>query len=81
MLDHILRQVQSYTQAHGIAPNAVLISDAHLGIVQAQYPGLFETDPQLALGFRFIVVPGSEIPHPRAAHVPERRGPLQRSAA
>jgi hypothetical protein len=81
MLDHILRQVQSYTRAHGQAPNAVLINAEHLAIVQAQYPGLFETDPQLALGFRFIVVPGSETPHPRAAHVPDRRDPLHRRAA
>lgn len=81
MLDHILRQVQYYLQAHGHAPNAVLISAEHLGIMQAQYPGLFATDPQLELGFRFIVVPGSESPHPRAAHVPERRSSLQRNAA
>ncbi|MCW9058787.1 MAG: hypothetical protein OQL11_07950 [Gammaproteobacteria bacterium] len=81
MLDHILRQVQSYTRTHGAAPNAVLISAEHLQILQDLYPRLFDRDPQLELGFRFIVVPGSESPHPRAAHVPERRSSLQRNAA
>ena len=81
MLDHILIQVNAYTQTHGCTPNAVLISAEHLDIVQAQYPGLFEGDPQLQLGFRFIVVPGCESPHPRAAFVPERRGQTQRNAA
>lgn len=81
MLDHILRQVQSFEQSHGERPNVVFISTDHLLALQTLYPELFARDPALELGFRFIVVPGSEIPHPRAALVPERRNPQQRKAA
>ena len=81
MLDHILRQVQSFELTHGQTPNAVFISSEHLQTLQERYPELFARDPQLALGFRFIVVPGCEIPHPRAALVPERRQSSQRTAA
>ncbi len=81
MLDHILRQVQAFELAHGRRPNVVFISSDHLRALRCLYPELFAQDPALELGFRFIVVPGSEIPHPRAALVPERRNPQQRDAA
>ncbi len=73
MLDHILQQVQSFERTHGMRPNAVLISSEHMEALQRYYPGLFEKDPTLELGFRFIVVPSGEATHPRAVLIPDRR--------
>ena len=73
MLDHILQQVQSFERSHGMRPNAVLISSTHMDALQQLYPALFEKDPVLELGFRFIVVPDGEATHPRALLIPDRR--------
>ena len=64
MLDHILRQVQEFERRHGYRPNVVFINQRHYGVLRQNCPGLFQSDPSIALGFRLAVVSNDLVSQP-----------------
>jgi len=77
MLDHILGRIQSFERRHGISPNVVYINHSHYQALRRQCPGLFSDTVNYALGFHLILVPDSELAHPRIGWIPPRiqKGP------
>lgn len=72
MLDHILRQAQSFEYRHGIKPNIVFINKDHYQVLQQYYPELFSQDPAISLGFRIAIVSNENLCHPEVAWFPPR---------
>jgi len=67
MLDHILQCVQGYESEHGISPDVVYINPFHYEGLIRNHPKLFSSGNNVPLGFRLIIVPSSNLLHPRAA--------------
>ncbi len=72
MLDHILGRVQRFEARHGITPNVVYLNHSQFAVLRKQCPGLFSEDTNYSLGFHLILVPDSELVHPRIAWIPPR---------
>ena len=72
MLDHILGRIQSFERRHGMSPNVVYINHSHYQVLHRQCPGLFSDKVNYSLGFHLILVPDSELAHPRIGWIPPR---------
>lgn len=67
MLDYILSQAQQFEREHGEAPDVVYINPVHFEALFRAYPRLFEPDQEIRLGFKLVILPSSELPHPQAS--------------
>jgi len=72
MLDHILGRIQSFERRHGMSPNVVYVNHSHYEVLRRQCPGLFSDKVNYTLGFHLILVPDSELAHPRIGWIPPR---------
>jgi len=67
MLDRILQCVQDYEREHGTTPDVVYINPFHYDGLRRYHPELFNMGESVSLGFRLMIVPGSQLTHPEAA--------------
>lgn len=72
MLDHILGRIQAFERRHGFTPNVVYINHSHYQVLHRQCPGLFSDTITHELGFHLILMPDSELAHPRIGWIPPR---------
>jgi hypothetical protein len=73
MLDHILATARAFESLHGITPNVIYINPYHYGELRRHCPGLFAPEHGVHPGLRFIILPRSQLPHPKAAMLPAFR--------
>jgi len=72
MLDHIIGRLHSFERRHGVTPNVVYINHSHYRVLREQCPGLFSDTVSYNLGFHLIIMPDTELAHPRIGWIPPR---------
>ena len=72
MLSYILRVMQEYERAHGRHPQVVYLNPRHMRQLMHECPDLFDENRSIPLGFRVVVLPEEELPHPKAVWLPPR---------
>jgi hypothetical protein len=79
MLSHILGMIQEFERSHGRRPQLVYLNHRHLQELLQECPELLDSETAVPLGFRIVVVPATELPHPKAVWLPPRMLTLRRS--
>jgi hypothetical protein len=72
MLNHILRIIDEFQRTHGRRPQLVCLNARHMQQFMEECPDLFDPKTAISLGFRIMVLPESELPHPKAVLLPRR---------
>lgn len=73
MFSYLMGIVQEFERNHGRRPQAVCLNPRHMQQFMDECPDLFERDTYMPLGFRIVILPESELPHPKALWLPPRR--------
>lgn len=80
MLSYILRIMQEFERMHGRHPQVIYLNPRHMRHLTIECPDLFSERRPVPLGFRIIVLPEEELPHPKAAWLPPRPPAARRQA-
>lgn len=73
MFSYLITIVQEFERKHGRRPQVVCLNPRHMHQFMQECPDLFEKDTYMPLGFRIVILPESELPHPKALWLPPRR--------
>jgi hypothetical protein len=79
MFAYLLKIIQDFEKRHGRRPQVICLNPLHMRQFMAECPDLFHPDTAMPLGFRILILPDSELPHPRPMRLPERRRTLPRA--
>lgn len=80
MLSYLLRIMQEFERAHGRHPQVIYLNPRHMRQLMQECPDLFNKHRPVPLGFRIVVLPEDELPHPKAAWLPPRTPAPRRDA-
>jgi hypothetical protein len=72
MLSHLLGIIQEFERNHGRRPQLVCLNQRHLRQLMEECPRLFDGDAAVPLGFRILMLPEADLPHPKAVWLPPR---------
>ena len=72
MLSYILGIIEAFERRHGRRPQLVYLNAHHMQQFMEECPDLFDPSTAVPLGFRIVIVPASELAHPRAVWLPPR---------
>lgn len=73
MFSYILGIIQEFERKHGRRPQVICLNPRHMRQFMTECPDLFEQETAMPLGFRIMVLPESELAHPKAVWLPPRR--------
>lgn len=73
MFAYLLQIVREFERRHGRRPQAICLNPKHMRQFMAECPDLFHPDTAMPLGFRIVILPESELPHPKPLWLPGRR--------
>lgn len=73
MFSYILRIIQEFEQTHGRRPQWICLNPRHMHQLMEECPDLFNQETAMPLGFRLMIVPESNLAHPRAVWLPPRK--------
>lgn len=79
MFAYLLKIVQDFERRHGHRPQVICLNPEHMQQFMAECPDLFHPDTAMPLGFRILILPESELPHPKPMWLPKRRRTLPRA--
>lgn len=68
MLDHLLREAETFKHDHGVYPDVVYLNPCHCAELESEHPWIFANDLPLRLGFEIKVFPASVQPQPTVAY-------------
>ena len=79
MLTYLLGIIGTFERKHGRRPQLICLNTRHMRQFMEECPDLFDQETAMPLGFRIMVLPESELSHPKAVWLPPRRRekPLQ----
>lgn len=72
MLSYILRIMQEFERTHGRHPQVICLNPRHMRQLMHECPDLFNERRPVPLGFRVVVLPEEELPHPKAVWLAPR---------
>ena len=72
MLSYILKIMQEFERAHGRRPHTICLNPRHMRQLMHECPDIFSERRPVPLGFRVVVLPEDELPHPKALWLPPR---------
>jgi hypothetical protein len=72
MFDYILAIIHAFERKHGRRPQLVCLNADHMRLFMEECPDLFDPNTAIPLGFRIMVLPASELAHPKAVWLPPR---------
>jgi hypothetical protein len=78
MFTYLLKIVQDFERTHGHRPQVVCLNPAHMQAFMDECPDLFAQETAMPLGFRILILPESELPHPRAMRLSPRKHNIKR---
>lgn len=67
MLDHLLREAETFKRTHGVYPDVVYLNPGHCAELESEHPWIFSGDLPLQLGFEIKVFPEAVQPQPTVA--------------
>lgn len=73
MLSHILGLIEAFERTHGRRPQVIYLNAHHMHQLMAECPDLFDQRTAIPLGFRIVILPESELAHPKAVWLPPRQ--------
>lgn len=73
MLSYIMGLVQAFEHRHGVRPRMVCLNPRHLHQLLVEYPDIDHEKFCSRLGFRILVLPENDLPHPRVEWLPPNR--------
>ena len=79
MFTYLLQVIQDFERTHGHRPQVVCLNPAHMRQFMEECPDLFAQETAMPLGFRILVLPESELPHPKAMWLPPRKHKTRRA--
>lgn len=78
MFSYLLKIIQDFEHTHGHRPQVMCLNPSHMQQFVEECPDLFDQETAMPLGFRILVLPESELPHPKAMWLPPRRRNIKR---
>jgi hypothetical protein len=72
--------MQEFERMHGRHPQVIYLNPRHMRHLMQECPDLFSERRPVPLGFRIVVLPEEELPHPKAAWLPARAPATRRPA-
>ena len=78
MFTYLLKIIQDFERNHGQRPQVICLNPSHLRQFAEECPDLFNQETAMPLGFRILILPESELPHPKAMLLPRRKPKLKR---
>lgn len=73
MFTYILRIIGEFQRTHGVRPQWICLNPRHMREFMEECPDLFDKETAMPLGFRIVIVPESELAHPKAMWSAPRR--------
>ena len=81
MFSYLLGIIQEFERKHGHRPQVVCLNPQHMRRFMEECPDLFDRETAMPLGFRIVVLPESDLAHPRAMWLPPRERAQRRDVA
>lgn len=78
MFSYLLKVIQDFEKNHGHRPQVICLNPSHMQRFMEECPDLFDEETAMPLGFRIMILPESELPHPRAMWLPRRKRNIKR---
>jgi len=78
MFTDLLKLIQDFERTHGHRPQVICLNPTHMRQFMEECPDLFSPETAMPLGFRLVIVPESELAHPKAMWLPPRRRYVKR---
>jgi hypothetical protein len=78
MFTYILKMIREFEKAHGRRPQLVCLNPRQMQLFMKECPDLFDKDKPMPLSFRILILPESELPHPKAVWMPPRKHKVKR---
>ena len=78
MFTYLLKIIQDFERTHGQRPQVICLNPSHLRQFKEECPDLFDQETAMPLGFRLLILPESELPHPKAMLLPPRQRNVKR---
>lgn len=73
MFSYLLRIIEEFEKKRGHRPQVICLNPRHMQLFMEECPDLFDQETAMPLGFRILVLPESELPHPKAMWLPRRK--------
>lgn len=73
MFSYLLGLIEEFEKQHGRRPQLICLNARHMRQFMDECPDLFDRETAMPLGFRILVLPESELRHPKAVWLPRRR--------
>lgn len=73
MFTYLLGIIHEFERKHGRRPQLVCLNTRHMRQFMEECPDLFDRQTAMPLGFRILVLPESELSHPKAVWLPPRK--------
>jgi hypothetical protein len=73
MFAYLLKVIQDFERTHGHRPQVICLNPSHMQLFMEECPDLFDQDTAMPLGFRIMILPENELPHPKAMWLPPRK--------
>ena len=78
MYNYLLKIVQDFERTHGRHPQVICLNPSHMQRFMEECPDLFNEETAMPLGFRILIMPERELPHPKAMWLPARKKHFKR---
>lgn len=73
MFEYLLKIIQDFERTRGCRPHVICLNPGHMQLFMEECPDLFDPETAMPLGFRILILPESELPHPKVMWLPKRR--------
>lgn len=73
MFSQLLGVIQDFERKHGHRPQVICLNPRHMQLFMRECPDLFDPETAMPLGFRILILPEHELPHPKAMWLRRRR--------